>query len=193
VIALAAVIALAPLGLSRQDAPDLADLRRQAEDGHLLEVIETLRSQTTQDPDALRLLAWLEECAGRHEEAAVLLQRLLARDPADVDARRRLANAWWQLGRLDQALEAYRRLVSGSAGDPARLASLEGDEDRLTTQSREQRILQQKLARLDTLATSSLVAISLLGVAGILGTLRSLRRTKEVARRQGRRATDAAD
>jgi tetratricopeptide (TPR) repeat protein len=54
---------------------------------------------------------------GRNDEARHLLDRALQQHPEETEARIRLADTMWQLGRRDEALEQFSRLARESRSD----------------------------------------------------------------------------
>jgi tetratricopeptide (TPR) repeat protein len=71
------------------------------------------------NPAALKLLATLQEAAGRQADAAATLDRLNYIAPMDEDVHRRLGDLWMALGRNEGAIREYRAVVAREPTDPA--------------------------------------------------------------------------
>lgn len=70
-------------------------------------------------PGALKRLASLLEEAGRKQDAAVALERLIYIHPLDEELHRRLGDLWMALGDSSRAVREYRALTAMGPSDPA--------------------------------------------------------------------------
>ncbi|MFW6050499.1 MAG: tetratricopeptide repeat protein [Myxococcota bacterium] len=128
--------AISSLNRVLRTAPDdLETVRRLAElyerDGQWNEAINLRHRILQLAPDSdvllenhLRLAALYEERAGETERALVSLQAVLALDPRNTLALRRLAELHERQGRLPQAREATQRLVEAVEEGPDRAGAL---------------------------------------------------------------------
>ncbi len=93
---------------------------------------------------ALRTVGYMEGADDEREEELSAFEKALALDPDFAAARVNLANAFWELGRTEEALAQYRRALAADPGHPDHAGILARfTEDRRLRQMREVEIVRK--------------------------------------------------
>ncbi len=79
-----------------------------------IQTYETIIDRYPDDHRSIRRLASLEFTSGRRAEAAVRLERALARDSEHFEFAYALGQVWWGLGEQEAAMAAFERIPAGN-------------------------------------------------------------------------------